>query len=916
MEERNKKAKKAALIAAIAAAALVIFFIVINIVAEMAEYLEIGYESVFYKNLETNVLTGAVTFVILLVIFVVNSIYIKRSSTEVFGKSPILKNKRRIFLISALLSLFLCIIISAKISPLYLSFYSSVPFNKADPVLGKDIGYYIFQRPFISALFDSIRITILFQIIFTVICFVLSSLLTDFTSFKSTIKENRIISHVIVLFALYFACVAVTYRFRDERLLFGKFGDLCGAGFTEVMVWHNYYRLAPFFIIAAVILTVVFILKKKPRAAAYTVLTVPALWILVFAASFIVQIAFVKPYEVSMQQPYINYNIEATKSAFGFNNIDEREFPADNDLGFSDIEANRQTIDNIRITDLGQTLSATNSLQSLRSFYSFSDSDIITYNINGKKTALMVSAREFDASKLPQSAQSYINKKLRYTHGYGIVASPVNTVTEEGQPLYLIKDIPIYSESGAPQVNQPRIYFGEKTEDYVVVNTKYSELDYMEGDKTIEFKYDGSAGITLNPWNRLIFSIKNADPMLLFSGYIRSDSKILTNRNIQDRAKKAAPFLSFDNDPYLVIDYDGCLKWVLDAYTTTDLYPYSQKYNGINYIRNSAKALIDAYNGNVELYITDNNDPIIRVYNRMYPGVFHEEGLPSYVTEQMHYPEYIFKIQSEVYKTYHILEPETLYSRSDIWVDAKEKYASGETVDVEPYYNLMRLSGDAEDSVIMQPYTPQGKENLVSWIAASSNPDNYGKITVYKFPKGKTVYGTLHIENKIDNDPNISKEISLWDQGGSSVIKGNLLVIPVKDSLLYVEPIYITAQNSAALPEVKRIVVAFGETVAMEPTLHEALEVVFGKRDATVKIPHDEKTTETLIAEAIGKYNEMENYSKSGEYKAFGASLDELGDILNELKEKTEAENTDTENAEEETAAGENDNSGFIFLDE
>ena len=292
----------------------------------------------------------------------------------------------------------------------------------------------------------------------------------------------------------------------------------------------------------------------------------------------------------------------------------------------------------------------------------------------------------------------------------------------------------------------------------------------------------------------------------------------------------------------------------------------------------------------------------------MYPGVFHEEGLPSYVTEQMHYPEYIFKIQSEVYKTYHITEPETLYSRSDIWVNAKEKYASGETVDVEPYYNLMSLSGDTEDFVIMQPYTPQGKENLVSWIAASSNPENYGKITVYKFPKGKTVYGTLHIENKIDNDPNISKEISLWDQGGSSVIKGNLLVIPIKDSLLYVEPIYITAENSAALPEVKRIVVAFGETVAMEPTLNEALQVVFGKKDATVKAPDSEKTPETLIAEAIQKYNEMESYSKSGEFKAFGASLDELGEILSEIKEKTDSQNI-------ETAAGEKNNPGFMYLD-
>ena len=485
---------------------------------------------------------------------------------------------------------------------------------------------------------------------------------------------------------------------------------------------------------------------------------------------------------------------------------------------------------------------------------------------------------------------------------------PLNKVTEEGQPEYLIKDIPTYSETGMSKIEQPRIYFGEHSNDYAIVKTKYSELDYMEGDRTVEYSYDGKAGIKLNLFNRFSFAVRCGDPMLLFSGYITGNSKILCNRNVISRVKKAVPFLKYDKDPYVVIDYDGRIKWVIDAYTTSDKFPYAQKYDGVNYIRNSVKAVVDAYDGNVEFYITDTDDPVIRVLSRMYPGVFHEDELPLYISEQMHYPEYLFKLRSEVYKSYHITEPEALYSRSDIWVTAKEKYAGGESVDVEPYYNLMKLDGeDSESLVLMQPYTPQGKENLVAWMAVGSGADNYGKTVVYRFPKGKTVYGTLHIENKIDNDPNISKEISLWDQGGSNVIKGNLLVIPIKESLLYVEPIYITAKNSAALPEVKRIAVAYGDKVAMEPTIGEALDVIFANKTPSAG-DDEEKTLEMLIDEASKKYNEMQSYSANGGYKAFGAALDELGKIFDEIEEKRaesiQAENIDNE-ADQNTAATE-----------
>lgn len=869
---------------------IVLFFVAASFSADYLEAVEIGYESVYLKNLQTQYTTWAVSFGVIFLVFAINLYVHMRIAAKTPRCTPIFKSFKAVTFIAAVAALLTASIASEEIYPLYLKFYSSVPFNQTDPIFNQDIGYYIFQRPFMSAVSKNVKGLLFFQVIYTIVLYIITYLRTDIYSFKEVLREKSIITHVITNVVIFFLSDAVAFKFTAENILYGKFGELSGAGFTDVTVWLNYFKVAPFLLLAVVVLTIIFLLRAKIRGAFISILSVPALWLIALITAGVVQIAFVKPYEVSMERQYINYNIDATRYGFSLNNIEEREFPADNDLTYEDIQNNKSTIDNIRITDLKETLTATNSLQGLRSFYTFPESDITCIDIDGKKTAVTTAVREFDADKLPDSAKSYINRRLRYTHGYGIVMSPVNKVTQEGQPQFVVKDIPINSASGAPQISQERIYFGELTNDYVIVGSTYNELDYMEGDKTVEYSYSGSAGIPLNFWTRAVFAVKEADPMMIMSGYITPESRLLTNRNILERVKNAVPFLTYDTDPYIVIDGQGRLKWVIDAYTTTDIYPYSQEYRGINYIRNSAKVVVDAYNGTVEFYIIDSEDPIIKVYSRMYPGVFKEEPLPYDIAPQIRYPEQIFKLQSEVYKMYHVSEAEALYSKSDIWVEAKEKHNSGETVDVAPYYNLMKLDisdSSEEELVLMQPYTPQGKENLVSWIAARSDPDNYGKLIVYRFPKGKTVYGTLHIENKIDNDPNISKEISLWDQGGSTVIKGNLLVVPVENSLLFVEPIYITAKNSAALPEIKRIVVVFDEKVAMEPTIGAALEVIFGNKPPTVYVEGEEKTVEDLISEAIAKYAEMQVYSENSDFKNFGAALDEIGELLTEIEEKT-----------------------------
>lgn len=906
--KNGTKYKKIIITAAIAAAVLALLFLIAEVTALYEEKAEIGYTSIFLKNIETGTIVGAVCLLIIFIVFAVNLFVTQINEKRIFGDFVFFRTKKKMFLWALAAAFVFAIFTAKKTAPLYLSYYSSLPFGETDPIFGRDIGYYMFQRPFMSAVFDSVKIVFSFQLIYTAALYAAAYLRTDFLSFKNIFTQKRIIIHIVVLAFLLFTAYAFSMNITAEGILFGEFGNLSGAGFTDVTVWRNYYIFFPILLLLSVVAACLFIKRGKVKNAVISAALIPASYVLVILCAFIVQLAFVKPYEVSMERQYITYNIDATRRGFSLQNASECEYLAENGLTSHDIKDEYKTIDNIRITDLNQTLTATNSIQGLRSFYTFKDNDIVTLDYNGTKTAFAVSVRELDTDKLPESAQSYINKKLRYTHGYGIVASPLNKVTEEGQPEYLIKDIPTYSETGMPKIEQPRIYFGEHSNDYAIVKTKYSELDYMEGDRTVEYSYDGKAGIKLNLFNRFSFAVRCGDPMLLFSGYITGNSKILCNRNVISRVKKAVPFLKYDKDPYVVIDYDGRIKWVIDAYTTSDKFPYAQKYDGVNYIRNSVKAVVDAYDGNVEFYITDTDDPVIRVLSRMYPGVFHEDELPLYISEQMHYPEYLFKLRSEVYKSYHITEPEALYSRSDIWVTAKEKYAGGESVDVEPYYNLMKLDGeDSESLVLMQPYTPQGKENLVAWMAVGSGADNYGKTVVYRFPKGKTVYGTLHIENKIDNDPNISKEISLWDQGGSNVIKGNLLVIPIKESLLYVEPIYITAKNSAALPEVKRIAVAYGDKVAMEPTIGEALDVIFANKTPSAG-DDEEKTLEMLIDEASKKYNEMQSYSANGGYKAFGAALDELGKIFDEIEEKraesSQAENIDNE-ADQNTAATE-----------
>ncbi len=609
---------------------------------------------------------------------------------------------------------------------------------------------------------------------------------------------------------------------------------------------------------------------------------------MVNVAAGVVDYLHVRPNETTLEAEYIKHNIDYTKIGFKLDNIVERTFPANENLTREKLEENSDIINNIRITDPQATGEVLNSTKSIRNYYVFNDSDIVEYPINGKNTAVNISAREIDITKLDSNANNYINKTFKYTHGYGIAMNPVNAVNSEGQPDFIIDDMPIASREGSPIVTEPRIYYGEKTNNYCIVNTSIGEFDYALNNENVENRYEGTkSGIRMNLFNRIMFALKNGDYTMLVSSYIEDDSRLLTNRNILTRVKKAVPFMAVDPDPYILIDDEGKLKWIVDLYTYTDQMPYSKNYGSINYIRNSAKAVVDAYEGTVDVYITDETDCIVMTYNNIYPGVMKTGGLPEDLNKHIRYPEYLFNVQSEMYLRYHMSDPETFYSNSDLWMRAKEKYRGESAIDVQPYYNLLAVEDFGRDGaqlVLMMPFVPANKENLVSWLAA----DSYGNLISYKFPAGRTVYGTLHIENRIDADADISKELSLWDQGGSNVLRGNVLVIPIADSIIYIEPVYISTSNTAAVPEVKRIIAAYGDRVVMRNSLDECFDALFGSGEISSdeNIPDEGEIDDALdyAQSAVDAYDRMQSALKGGNWADFGKAMEELGMAVDNLR--------------------------------
>jgi uncharacterized membrane protein (UPF0182 family) len=805
-----------------------------------------------------------------------------------------LLTKKRLTAASVLISLIISLLAGAVYGNYWLAvrlFFAGGDTGTSDPVFGRDIAFYFFSLPFYELVYHY-----LFAML--VIAAVLCGLVYLFIQPPQQLGlralfARRGTSHISLLLGGIFLLRAFGYRLQMFNLLYSPGGVVYGPGYTDIHVRLPAYWVLLFLSLS---IAVVFLLNTRMFRVSLLIggvgVLVIASVILSGIAPAVVQKFIVEPNEFAREEPYLEYSIDSTQRAFGLSGVATSDFKLTDLLPYEELLANEGTIKNIRLWDwrpLGRTFT---QLQGLRDYYNFNDVDTDRYVIDGEKRQVMISARELLVSELP--SPTWVNVRLSYTHGYGAVACPVTEVTEQGLPRLVLKDFPVQG-SGGLQIDLPQIYYGELTDYYIFTNTNTDEFDYPMGQTNAFTRYEGTGGIPLkNTLRRALYALRFRDYRILVSGELSPESRIHYNRDILTRVKEIFPFLHYDNDPYPVA-VGGRIFWLIDAYTTSNLYPYSQPYGGINYIRNSVKVTVDAYNGDVTYYVFAEDDPVINAYRRIFPGTFlPAEKMPAALKEHVRYPEYLFALQAEVYATYHMENSKVFYNKEDRWQIPLETYGD-QTVAMEPYYTILRLPQEKEEEfVIMLPFTMYNRNNMTAWLAARCDGENYGQLIAYTFPKGQLLYGPAQIEARIDQDPEISQQLTLWSQRGSSVIRGNLLVLPVDGSILYVEPLYLEAQQSQ-LPELTRVIVAYGDQVVMKETLAEALAAVFGLQPGAPPQkeegrepepgPGDSDEVWQLVNRAAALYEEAQAALKEGDWAEYGRLQDELGSILARLQE-------------------------------
>jgi len=722
---------------------------------------------------------------------------------------------------------------------------------------------------------------------------------------KSTQVDNKnvkMILHIaekqlIVVGVLFFLMIGVYFLLKQFDLLFGNTmgGAVYGAGFTDVNITLWMYRILIGLSVLAAIGVAYGIAKKKFKPAAIIPAVMIAVGLLGTGVGLLVQNFVVSPDEINKESKYLERNIEYTQYAYGLDGVDIKAFKASEDLTSDDIAKNEETISNIRINDYAPAKKFYNQTQSIRQYYDFNDVDVDRYTINGDYTQTFLSAREINEEKI---SNTWLNRHLKYTHGYGATLSRVDKITASGQPDMLIKNIPPESAVDV-QITDPEIYFGESTNDYVLVNTDEDEFDYPDGNSNKYCQYKADAGIKMNLLTRFMFSVRERSLKMLVSGNINSDSKILINRNISARVHEIMPYLDYDDDPYMIA-VDGHLYWIIDAYTATNRYPYSEPYSeetDVDYVRNSIKVVIDSYTGETNYYIVDKADPIAKTFQKIYPKLFKDfEQMPDGIRAHIRYPGTLLNIQAQIYQRYHMNDVKVFYQNEDLWQIASEIYGIDEQP-MTPNYYIMKLPGEPSAEFVNSiPFTPKDKKNMMGLLVARNDGEDYGKLVLYQMPKSKIVYGPMQVEAQIDQNTEISKEFSLWNSSGSTYSRGNLFVIPIEDSLLYVEPVYLEATNSS-IPEVKRVIVVFGDDIAYKPTLAEALNDMFGEGSAHESksgeeasgsdegqsgSPAEMSTTE-MIQAAQAAYDEAQEALADGNWAEYGKHMDELEKYLNKL---------------------------------
>lgn len=915
-ESAAKKIKARVILIVIAIFAIISLIIGSNIYLKVAQLKEIGnpngnLQSIYFTNLFYQFVFSGAAFVIIFIAIAITNIFIKRNMKNYFKENNLPAKKLPNYIIATVVGLFGALFSKDFFYQKALNFLNGGNFGSESPLFaGKDIGYFVFQRPFLMSLYQFLTTVWVLVIIYTVIYYVVNFMLIYSNELNlENFKVKTIVRHNLVNIAIFFIIKVVSYKFQQEGIVFSNFLNLKGAGYVDVNIWLNYFKIAPFLLVLIVITAFVFIWLGRLKRAAITIAVFPVIWIIVGIIASVTQNFVVKPNESNIEKPYLKNNMEQTRLAYGIDKIKSYEFPAIKDLTPEIVNRNLDTKDNIRIVDYNSTLKSDIQLQSNTNFYTFVSGDIINYKIKGKEIPVFITAREIDKSKL--KVQNYINNTFKYTHGYGVVVNPINKLTPQGQVDFLLSGLRMDSvDKASLNITEPRIYYGELTNDQVIVNPASGKLKEIDYDGNTETSYSGKGGIKLNWFDRGLFALKYGDLNMIISGNVSSDSKLLLNRQIVNRAQMGVPFLTVDNDPYIILSSAGRLEWVLDAYTTTNDFPYSQNpenYTNFNYIRNSVKITVDAYDGSVKYYIIDKTDPLIKAYDKMYPGIFSQEELPADVKEHMRYPEELFKIQTNILKRYH-LDPMdvktgnenigTFYFNQDMWNIAKSSVdiESSEVEDIDPYYTMIKLPGinsTNEELILMRPFTPSGdKHNMVSWLAMKNTSENYGEMVLYNFPKNTNILGPDQVDVNIKQIPDVSESMSLWGKSGSKVFKGNLLVIPIEDSVLYVEPIYIEANSTSSIPQVKKIVVGYQQgndfKHGVGDTLDSALNNLFSGISVTpVKEGTPTETTGGTGKDTPGTTTDTDKQKTikdiTAKYNEIKKQLDDLGNMLNEL---------------------------------
>jgi len=906
-------------------AVLIVLFLsfstLINFFVDYQWFGEVGYTGIFLARIINQLKIGVPVFVVMSVLLFW---YFRNMKKDFYRHSGLIesnqerKNYNRIIIILSLVLAFLVSTVVARGLWLdILRYINAVDFNVTDPIFFKDIGFYMFRLPLINQLLSLLTFIAVVLVIATVVFYgAMITLKTPemnemqdgqagrFTKKSLFSKDmlNLAVRQIATIGFVILLILAARFFIGRYSLLFSSRGVAYGAGYTDITVTLKVYMLQVAVSVLSAVLIVYAAFTKKYKVALYGPILLVAVSILGNFAALAVQNLIVEPNEYAKERQYIENSIKYTQKAYGLDKIQEKEFAAADTLTLEDIQANQTIIENIRINDYRPTLQTYNQLQGIRPYYRFNDVDIDRYIIDGEYTQVFLSPRELFRA---EEDQSWVNRYLRYTHGYGAVMSPVSSVTPQGQPLLLVRDIPPVSSAGI-EINRPEIYFGELTNDYVITNAKSPEFDYPMGDDNVDSFYEGTGGIRINPLNKLVFALNQGSSRILLSGDVTSESRILLNRNIMARVNQIAPYFTYDDDPYLVIN-EGRMFWIIDGYTYDNNYPYSQPITGgTNYLRNSFKVVIDAYNGTTDYYLVDQEDAVVEVYSKIFPDLFKPiDQMPEGLRDHIRYPEAMFDIQAEIFRDYHMENPQVFYNKEDAWDIALEQYAN-ETQQLESSYQTIKLPGEEQiEFVITVPYTPINKNNMIAFLVARNDGDNYGEMLIYKLPKNKLVYGPMQIESRISQDTEISRQISLWDQTGSGVIRGNLLAIPIEDSLLYVEPMFMEASGGNSLPELRRVIVAYGDTIVMEETLDEALEAIFGEAapDAGRQEQPEEpvqptepgelpeegpaESMEELIASANELFERAQEALRTGNWAEYGEHLARLEEVLNRLQQLT-----------------------------